>query len=371
MKEKAPQSLVRNRFYIVIVLTMGLMLIFPLSSKAKKPFNSSVPAKINDESIFTKQTKLSPKNAVLAQPAMNFGDVAVIGIHGDTNDQFAWIPLVDLPAGTQLFFTDSSWNTSVPNGFHLTEGVLRYTAPAGGVSAGTVQLVNVEAGNIPTNYADAGDNAIINTGGMGISAFGDQVAVFTGSLASPNFLFAANSNSNQWVCVMAGSTATTSCLYSGLINGTNAVAVGSGPNVGDENDNAYYTGPTSGSAIALLLAIADNSNWTGSDTPVDITNGVTMFNVMGPTAAGANISGRVVSAKGRGLGRVSVSVTGGNLTQPRYTQTNPFGYYRFKDLEAGQSYVVSVRAKNYQFVNPTRLVNLEQDIVLPVFVSQK
>lgn len=89
-----------------------------------------------------------------------------------------------------------------------------------------------------------------------------------------------------------------------------------------------------------------------------------------PTAADATISGRVISPAGRGLSGVRVIISGGNLTESHYTQTNPFGYFRFVDLEVGATYVITVSAKNHIFANPNRVVNLEEDIVLPVFVSE-
>jgi hypothetical protein len=69
-----------------------------------------------------------------------------------------------------------------------------------------------------------------------------------------------------------------------------------------------------------------------------------------PTVATANVTGRVVSSGGRGLPGVRVSITGGSLTEPRYAQTNAFGFYRFVDLPTGATYVVTVKSKKNTFV---------------------
>jgi hypothetical protein len=76
-----------------------------------------------------------------------------------------------------------------------------------------------------------------------------------------------------------------------------------------------------------------------------------------PTAAEAWVAGRVVTAVGRGVSgaRVRLSGAGG---QAAYAVTNPFGYYRFAGLTAGETYVVEVSAKRYTFAEPVRVVTL-------------
>ncbi|MBS1794696.1 MAG: hypothetical protein JSS81_12625 [Acidobacteria bacterium] len=80
-----------------------------------------------------------------------------------------------------------------------------------------------------------------------------------------------------------------------------------------------------------------------------------------PTAANAGIGGAVYDG-GRGLGRVTVTLSGGGLKQPRVTQTSAFGYYHFDDLPAGETYVVTVVSKKYYFPNPSLVVNLTDNI---------
>ncbi len=91
---------------------------------------------------------------------------------------------------------------------------------------------------------------------------------------------------------------------------------------------------------------------------------------LAPTAAGVTVSGRAVSKSGRGLENVRVVLSGGDLTEPLYSQTNAFGYYRFADIPAGQTYVITVSSKRYEFASPSRLVNVEEDVVIPVFIGQ-
>jgi Carboxypeptidase regulatory-like domain len=80
-----------------------------------------------------------------------------------------------------------------------------------------------------------------------------------------------------------------------------------------------------------------------------------------PTAAGVSVSGRVISTNGSGLSRIIVSVTASN-GQIRTVTTNSFGFYKFDDLGAGDTYVFQVSSKKYQFSNPTQIVSVSDNI---------
>lgn len=81
------------------------------------------------------------------------------------------------------------------------------------------------------------------------------------------------------------------------------------------------------------------------------------FEALAPTAAAVSISGKVfASAKGRGLFGAVVHLTdqNGNI---RTARTNPFGYYRIDNLEAGQTVIVNVFSKRHQFSPHVLTVN--------------
>jgi hypothetical protein len=81
-----------------------------------------------------------------------------------------------------------------------------------------------------------------------------------------------------------------------------------------------------------------------------------------PTAANAAINGAVY-AGGRGVGGVTVMLTGGNLAEPRITRTSSFGYYFFDDLPVGEIYVLTVvSTKRYFFPNPSLIINLQDNV---------
>lgn len=78
-----------------------------------------------------------------------------------------------------------------------------------------------------------------------------------------------------------------------------------------------------------------------------------------PTASTATVSGRVFTPTGRGLGNAFVVMTNQNGERVS-VRTNPFGYYRFTEVQSGETYVFSVASKRYQFA--TQVVNIAEDL---------
>lgn len=73
------------------------------------------------------------------------------------------------------------------------------------------------------------------------------------------------------------------------------------------------------------------------------------------TAAGVDVSGRVLTADGRGLRNARVVMTDAGGSR-RVVTTSSFGHYRFTDIEAGGSYVISISSNRYTFAS--RLVQV-------------
>jgi len=63
-------------------------------------------------------------------------------------------------------------------------------------------------------------------------------------------------------------------------------------------------------------------------------------------------------------------LTGGSLTSPIYTRTNPFGYFRFTELPTGQDYQITVDSKSYYFfIRPWANVHLIDNVSDLYFVA--
>jgi hypothetical protein len=89
--------------------------------------------------------------------------------------------------------------------------------------------------------------------------------------------------------------------------------------------------------------------------------------VCGPTPAPVFVSGRVLTPNGRGLSNAFVNLTESDGTV-HTVRTSAFGYYRFRDLTAGQSVTLSVSSKRYSFA--PRIINLNEEIEDLNLVSQ-
>lgn len=115
-----------------------------------------------------------------------------------------------------------------------------------------------------------------------------------------------------------------------------------------------YAVATDGSGTVTL---ADSSNLIAAGANVEFVGAA----LAGPTAAGVSVSGRVATADGRGIRNVSVSMTDqrGNVHK---TLTSSLGFYRFDEIEAGQTVVFSIAAKRYVFASPTRIVTVQEEL---------
>ena len=88
------------------------------------------------------------------------------------------------------------------------------------------------------------------------------------------------------------------------------------------------------------------------------------------TAAAVSINGRIVTASGAGVRNATVVVSGGMLSDPLRAVTNPFGFYRFEGLAAGQTYLVTVSARRHRFAESSKVVTLDNDLNNFDFVAE-
>jgi hypothetical protein len=105
-----------------------------------------------------------------------------------------------------------------------------------------------------------------------------------------------------------------------------------------------------------------------SDAPVlffpTAVNGT--VTIAGPTAAAVSISGRV-TAKRRGVSGAVVQITK-QTGEIQTARTNRLGYYTFKELAVGETYIFNVFSKRFQF--NTQVINLTEDLAEIDFTAQ-
>lgn len=92
---------------------------------------------------------------------------------------------------------------------------------------------------------------------------------------------------------------------------------------------------------------------------------------IGVSAATVAVSGRVTNASGNPISGAIISIDGGTLSETMYARTNPFGYYTFDGIPAGQSYILSVTAKGRTFNPSNRVLEVLDSVSDADFVSQE
>ena len=102
-----------------------------------------------------------------------------------------------------------------------------------------------------------------------------------------------------------------------------------------------------------------------------VVAGVSLFEAWtlaeGP-ATFEQFKGRITTPQNRPAGRVIVSLTDGD-GNVRWTLTNPFGYYRFPNVETWKTYTVRLQSKRFTFASTERTVDFTESNPDVNFVS--
>lgn len=107
---------------------------------------------------------------------------------------------------------------------------------------------------------------------------------------------------------------------------------------------------------------------------IDVTVSANVSNVnlaifaLAPTAASVTVAGRVATQAGQGIRNVTITMTDTNGTI-RTAKSSSFGYYRFTDLTAGQTYIFTIKGKTYTFSQPVQVLNVNEDTYDVNFIS--
>lgn len=110
--------------------------------------------------------------------------------------------------------------------------------------------------------------------------------------------------------------------------------------------------------IGQGIAGITSSGTGGTGTQFRLRGGFWAFEPVAPTAAMVSVGGRVSTETGLAISNARVYLTDSSGTI-RAAVTNGFGYYRIDGVEVGQTYIVWVVAKNFQFTPLTIAVNDE------------
>ncbi len=190
------------------------------------------------------------------QTTFETGDFAFVAYRmsaTSTEDEIALVTFVDIPDGTNINFTDSKY-TGNPQ--PQCPGGIVWTANANScIPAGSVITIRTNA--LTSNLGT------VTGSGFGLSSNGDQVIVYTGTAAAPNYITAFSSNA--WIVSGTDCGGSLSMLPGGLSDGATSVNLSTAPgNVSGNSANAFYNGTQNGTSEELKMAILNPANWTTS-----------------------------------------------------------------------------------------------------------
>ncbi|MHC1708146.1 MAG: choice-of-anchor I family protein [Bacteroidales bacterium] len=205
----------------------------------------------NAVSILWSATFTTLSNQTVFQP----GDLVPVAYRMNataTEDEIAILTLVDIMPGTMINFTDGKYTSNtVPQ----CSGGFIWQSPAASVSAGTVI-------SIQTSALTASVGSLTGSG-FGLSSGGDQVIIYTGTPAVPNYITALSSNA--WVASNSSCSGSLSQLPAGLTDGVSSINLSTAPaNVSGLTVNAYYNGIMAGTNAQLKNSILNPANWVGA-----------------------------------------------------------------------------------------------------------
>jgi len=182
-----------------------------------------------------------------AQTTLQPGDVAVIGYNFKDPDQFSFIFLTDVAAGTVLHITDSGYDATT-SAFRAGEGYLTYTLPVGGKRAGEIVTYPDDAGFVKTGVS----------GFFGLTVDGDQLIFFQGTFLAPVFIYALTVSDEDWQSNVIDNNTTN--LPPGLIDGVTALSQSE-----LVNSRLNCTGVALEKSL-FLIQITDEARWDRSKT---------------------------------------------------------------------------------------------------------
>ncbi len=237
--------------------------------------------------------------------------------------------------------TSNSFSTS-SDSFSAAAAPVAVSLPTNASGAtGTTVTIPITVGNT-TGENITGFNFVLNFDSSVITPLAGNLAISRTGTLSQDFLCSVNTNvSGQLSVACAGDTALEGA---GTLINLRFNVVG-----------------TSGATTALTL----NTFRFNAGTPAaTITNG--QFRVLTTTAASVSVAGKV-TARGRGISNAVVHLTSQN-GEIQTARTNRFGYYTFRELAAGETYIFNVFSKRYQF--DSKVINLTEDLSKVDFTAQ-
>ncbi len=263
----------------------------------------------------------------VAATTLNAGDVA-FSSYSSSTDEFSFVLLRNIGVGTAINFTNNGWLST--NVFRTGEETVTWTAPAGGMAAGT----EIKIAGLTASKSGGGAAGTVAGTALSLNGTGDQILAYRGTAAAPTFITAIHMNvlvngvdpfgisTTAAAWDGAANSASASALPTGLTTGTNAIWIGTQGVSGSEFDNAAYGTcaglGTLGPITGLRAALNNQTNWVRNNnvTPgFAIPTGCNYLSILAPSI---NITGTPLTAftacAGSASAEQNFTVSGSALT---------------------------------------------------------
>ena len=185
------------------------------------------------------------------------GDIAILGVHTDTQKSMIFVALADIPANTQISFTDNGWNATAQT-WRPNEGTIVWSHTEL-VSKGTCITLSINTSPYSATLGTVTTNSSFN-----LSTSGDQILAYEGTTAPTSndaSIWLYGISTSNWVW---GNSSTTSDLPTALANAAVAFT-----GTTTDIDNGYFANGSepqtsvsvSGTKEELLNLFTNNANY--------------------------------------------------------------------------------------------------------------
>lgn len=193
--------------------------------------------------------------------ALSVGDLLFVGWDSD-NDDISFIATTDIAAGEVIYFTDNEWTGTDFNNFN--EGLIEWTVPVGGVSAGTViDLEFSPTGGGGTATVSAGTLAVVD----GVPNIAGSNEMFWAFQGTPEV--SGGFTDTNFIAVIANEV-TGNAGNSPNLTGTGLTTSNGAVIIDGDNDYMEWTGDGALSDPVirqdLIDSILNTGNWTTADS---------------------------------------------------------------------------------------------------------
>lgn len=200
------------------------------------------------------ETKSATFTTIAVQSPIATGDMVFTAYRTSATgaeDEVSLLTFVNITPGTFITLTDSKYTSNATP--QCANGIV-WTATSC-VPAGSV--ISIQTSAVVAN------TGTVTGSGFGLSSNGDQVIVYTGTAANPNYITALTTNG--WVTANTDCSGSLSMKPAALTDGTNAFNNSTNTaNVDGNMANAFYNGTQTAAPANLKALILNPANWTGS-----------------------------------------------------------------------------------------------------------